>query len=204
MKRLILILMLIVPLTMKAEGVHEYGFKRITFGAEWSYIASFHYGIHHNFFSEEGYRVNLNQQAMGYWSNGEVHLHVGYNLTNDWNLAFYTGFAGVHNFNHVMPMTLRATRYFKENEKSDRFFCFIDGGSGVCLKARPQMTATGKAGGGYRISLSKTTKMDILLAYRMSLVHPEIVFDGYTVTDDKTNRNNAYVSSFSIGVSLSF
>lgn len=202
MKRLITILMLIVPLTMKAEGGDEGRLRHFTFGAEWSYIASFHYGIHHNFFSQEGYRVDLNQQDLGYWSNGEAHLHFGYNLNKDWNIALYAGISGVRDFNFTLPVSLRATRYFGENIRTDRFLCFIDAGSGVCIKVNPQMTASGKIGGGYRLSLSPTTKLDLIIAYRMSLVHPDVIFDGYTVPFEKINRNNAYVSSFSIGISL--
>lgn len=204
MKRFIAILIILVPLVLQAEGSQEHRLKRLTFGAEWNYIASYHYGVHHNFFSQEGYRVDLNQQALGYRSNGDVYLHIGYNFNNDWNLSLYTGYAGVYGFNKTLPMSLRMTRFFQENGKTDRWLCFVDAGSGVCIKVNPQMTATGKIGGGYRLSLSRTTKMDLLFAYRMSLVHPEIVFDGYVVPKEMTNRNNAYVSAFSIGISLSF
>lgn len=204
MKRFIAILAILVPLALQAEGSQSHRLKRLTFGAEWNYIASYHYGVHHNFFSQEGYRVDINQQALGYRSNGDVYLHVGYNFNNDWNLSLYTGYAGVYGFNKTLPLSLRMTRYFQENGQADRLLCFIDAGSGVCIKVNPQMTVTGKIGGGYRLSLSRTTKMDFLFAYRMSLVHPEIIFDGYIVPKEMTNRNNAYVSAFSIGISLSF
>ena len=178
--------------------------SRLTFGAEWSFISSFHCRVHHNFFSEEGYRVDLNQRSMGYENNGELELHCGYNLDNDWNLSLHTGFVGIYNIGNAIPVSLRLTRFFKENKVGDRWLCYIDAGSGVCLKENPQMIGVGKIGGGYRLSLSKTTKMDFLLAYRTSLTHPKVVFDGYVVPFEKTNRNNAFVTALSLGISLTF
>lgn len=195
---------LILPFALQAgeKGARQH--KRFTFGAEWNFISSCHCGIHHNFFSQEGYRVDLNQQSFGFESNGEVNLHCGYDLDRKWNLSLYTGFVGIYDIGNAIPVSLRLTRFFKENGIGDRWLCYIDAGTGVCLKEDPQMTATGKIGGGYRLSLSKTTKMDILLACRLSLTHPQIVYDGYRIPFEMTNRNNAYVSAISIGLSLTF
>lgn len=179
-------------------------FKRITFGAEWSYIASFYSSTHHNFFSEDGYRVDINQRESGYESNGEALVHCGYSFNDRWNLSMYAGLTGIYDIGNSIPVSLRLTRYFNEKGTGDRWLCFIDGGSGICLKKHPQAIASGKIGGGYRISLSRTTKMDLTAAFRTSLTHPEIVYDGYAIPMEKTNRNNAFISAFSIGISLSF
>ena len=178
--------------------------SRFTFGAEWSFISSFHSVIHHNFFSEEGYRMDLIQWNMGYESNGEVELHCGYNLSDFWNISLHAGFAGIYDIGNAIPVSVRVTRFFNENKVGDRWLCYLDMGSGVCIKQNPQMIAVAKAGGGYRISLSRTTKMDFLLALRTSLTHPYIVMDGYIVPFDKINRNNAFISALSLGISLTF
>lgn len=189
-------------LTAGEKGIAS--FKRFTFGTEWGFVSSFHCGIHHNFFSAEGYRVDINRQNVGFESNGDLYLHFGYNLNNLWNIALYAGFAGIYDIGNSIPVSLRLTRLFGEDGRGDRWLCFLDAGSGVCLKKNPQMIAVGKIGGGYRMSLSRSTKMDVLIAYRMSLTHPEIIFDGYTVPYEMTNRNNAYVSALSLGISLTF
>ena len=84
--------------------------SRLTFGAEWSFISSFHCRVHHNFFSEEGYRVDLNQRNMGYESNGELELHCGYDIDNNWNLSLHTGF---------VEYTTSATRYRYHSDLPD-------------------------------------------------------------------------------------
>lgn len=200
-KVLIVIVLLLLPLGLISK---EKGSRRLTYGAEWNYIASFHCGTHYNFFSEEGYRVDLNQQTFDYESNGDVYLHCGYNIKENWNISLYSGIAGIYDIGKSVPVSLRFTRYFKEDGRGDRWLCYLDAGSGICLKQNPQMIAVGKIGCGYRMSLSKSTKMDFIIAYRMSLTHSPIVFDGYPVPFEMTNRNNAYVSALSLGISLTF
>lgn len=205
MKRIIIIFMLIsISTGIHADVRTPRNGSRLTFGAEWSFISSFSCRVHHNFFSEEGYRVDFNQRSWDYESNGELELHCGYDLNNDWNISLHTGFVGIYDIGNAIPVSLRLTRLFREDRAGDRWLCYIDTGTGVCLKENPQMIAVGKAGGGYRLSLSKTTKMDILLACRTSLTHPKVFFDGYTVPFEKTNRNNAFVTSLSLGISLTF
>lgn len=206
MKRLLLILSALLLLSDVIVGRERVEDKscRMTFGAEWSYIASFHCGIHHNFFSEEGYRVDLNHTSFGYKSNGDVYLHAGIELHRKWNISMYTGLAGVYDIGKIIPISLRATRYFKSNQMGDRWFSFLDAGTGVCIKKEPQAALVGKLGGGYRIALSEVSNLDFVFAYRVTLTHPEIVFDDYKVPINMTNRNNAYISAISIGISLSF
>lgn len=206
MKKLILILSALFMLSdiMSCREKGEDRSCRFTFGAEWNYIGSFHCGIHHNFFSEEGYRVDLNHTSFGYKSNGDIYLHAGIDLREKWNISLYTGLAGVYDIGKIIPMSVRATRYFKANVMGDRWFSFLDAGSGVCIKKEPQATLVGKVGAGYRIALSPVSSLDFILAYRMTLTHPEIIYDGYEVLINMTNRNNAYISAISIGLSLSF
>ena len=60
----------------------------------------------------------------------------------------------------------------------------------------------GKAGGGYRISLSRSVKLDMLLSYRCS--YAEIPFsDQYgPVSDDRIRRNNNYLSAINLGIGI--
>ena len=62
---------MVIQLSLCAESRKTHD-DRITFGAEWSYIASLHCNIHHNFYAEEGYRVNLRYSNFRYMSNGEI------------------------------------------------------------------------------------------------------------------------------------
>ena len=203
MKRLIPFIIIVLQL-LPAQKAAAQDLKRITMGVDWGYVSSFHCGRHDNFFSEIGYRVDVESQSLGYKSNGEVYMHCGYNLNNNWNLSVYAGIEGIYDIHKVIPVSLRATRYFKQNSLGDRWFTFLDGGSGISLTSHPQAIATGKAGCGYRFSLSTATKLDFVASYRMTLTHPELIYDGYRIPKDMINRNNAYVSGISIGLALTF
>jgi hypothetical protein len=66
------------------------------------------------------------------------------------------------------------------------------------------MILTGKAGCGYRLSLSRDTKLDFIAAWRILLTHPDIYYYGMEVSPGRINRNNAYISAISFGIALSF
>lgn len=203
MKRSIIIsIMLFIPFIMNGMKVYDPELKRFTFGTEWGYVSSFHCGMHHNFFSDVGYRVDIRSQDFGYLSNADAYLHFGYNLDENWNLSLYAGIAGVYDIHKIIPLSIRTTRYFRPSAKDDRWFAFLDAGSGISTSSHPQATLNGKLGAGYRISLSRAAKLDFSLAFRMTLTHPEIEYDGYLVDFSKINRNNAYVSAIAISMTL--
>lgn len=205
MKRfLIIISSLIVSVINMAAGNDIVKPQRFTWGIEWGYVASFHYGIHYNFFSEDGYRVDLNSNRFAYQGNGDVYIHLGYNINDRLNLSVYSGLTGLHDFHKAIPLSLRLSRYFDINSSMDKMLVFADAGSGICIKENAQAIVTGKIGGGYRIALSPSSSIDILLAYRMTLTHPTVTYEKDIVPMNRINRNNAYISAISVGIGLNF
>ena len=204
MKRSVIILFMMFPFLMSGRERTDCESKGFSFGCEWGYIASFHYGEHHNFFSEEGYRVDYRNERFRYHTNAEVMLHIGYDLNQSWNISLNAGYAGIFDMHHAIPISLRATRMFRRNSYGDRWFTFLDLGSGIDLKKETQALLCGKVGGGYRIALSRESGLDFLFSYRMTLAHPEVSYDGYPVRLEKINRNNAYISALSVGIRLTF
>ena len=201
MKRGLLTYILIIAAFISARGT---GMPEITFGAEWGYMPSLFYGHHYNFFDPDGFRVDDKDTSFGYFTNGEVTLHVGYNFNEYWNLSFHTGYSGAGSFAPVVPMSLRITRYWGDNHLSDRWLTFAECGSGISIKKRPQEIFTGKVGGGYRLSLSRFTKLDFIAAFRMLYTHPDIMHYGYEIDRIWTNRNDGHVGSLFFGLSLTF
>ncbi len=197
------ILLILLPVTLSAEERTSEA-KRLTFGAEWGYICTFFGGYHNNFYSPDGWRVDENEFGGVFYNNVEVYIHIGYNFGEKWNLSLYTGYAGVQGKHHCIPFSIRGTRFFNADCKGDRWFSFIDLGSGISIKKRPQEILTGKVGGGYRISLSERTKLDFLASLRATYSHTDIIFGNTEISHDRINRNNAYGCSVSLGVSLSF
>ena len=179
------ILLILLPVTLSAEERTSEA-KRLTFGAEWGYICTFFGGYHNNFYSPDGWRVDENEFGGVFYNNVEVYLHIGYNFGEKWNLSLYTGYAGVQDRLHCIPFSIRGTRFFNADCKGDRWFSFIDLGSGI------------------GISLSERTKLDFLASLRATYSHTDIIFGNTEISHDRINRNNAYGCSVSLGVSLSF
>lgn len=204
MNRLAVICTLLFAFLTSAQAQPSEDFPRITYGAEWSYVASAFSAYHYNYFSPEGYRYNSKGALPGFVGNGEGLLHVGYNVTDSWNLAVYTGYTGISDIHNAIPVSFRATRFFKQDKKGDRWFTFADAGTGISIKKQPQEIAVLKIGGGYRVSLSRDTKLDFNAALRCTYTHPDIYFEHEIISQRWINRNNAIVVSASVGMAVTF
>ena len=204
MKRLTVICTLLFVFLSSAGAQTEDDFPRITYGVEWSYVASGFSAYHYNYFSPEGYRYNSKGTSSGFVGNGEGLLHVGYNVTDNWNLAIYAGLTGISDIHNVVPVSFRATRFFTKNMNGDRWFTFADAGTGISIKKHPQEIVALKIGGGYRVSLSRDTKLDFNAALRCTYTHPDIYFEHEIISQRWINRNNAIVVSASVGMAVTF
>ena len=178
--------------------------QRFTFGAEWSYCATFLSGYRYYFIAPEGYREDMKADDFRYCTNGEVFLHGGCNLNANWNLSLFVGYTGLGSYHDGIPVSLRATRYFGGDPQKDRWFAFGDFGSGISLKTKPSELITAKIGCGYRISLSRVSKLDFLASLRFVHTHPDIMYYGYSIQSDDIGRNDGYIMSASIGIGLTF
>lgn len=203
MKRISLIATLLLLSSIFVNG-QDSSMPKITYGVEWGYIAVFYSGYHHNFFAPEGYRVDPRGHEFVYDSNAEACMNIGYNFNEKYNLALYMGLSAIEDYHHTVPVSLRLTRYHGGNHLSDRWFSFVDLGSGISIKSHPQEILTGKIGGGYRISLSRSAKLDFLVALRSVLTHPDIEYYGTEIDYSSINRNNAYISAISLSMALTF
>lgn len=200
MKKLVICILCLLPIIGRADE----RLPRITFGAEWSYMATIFSGYHYNYFSPEGYRFNVDGTDFHLYNNGEVLLHLGYNINECWNISAYTGIAGIADYHNSIPINVRATRYFGHNPLKDRWFSFVDLGTGITVKRPVEGILSVKAGGGYRISLSRDTKIDLLGAVRYTYTQPQVYHDNITISHEDTNRNDAHLVSLSFGLSLTF
>ena len=203
MKRAYAILIFLLLFTSVAEARKD-EVQRFTFGAEWGYVGVFYSGYHHNFFSPEGYRADPREYGFNTISNVEGYVHGGYNLSDKYNISLYMGLTALMKYHHAIPVSVRLTRYYKTNNLGDRWFGFIDLGSGVSIKKEPDMMLSGKIGAGYRMSLSRRTSLDFIAGLRTVLTHPDIYYYGTLIPQDKINRNNAYMSALSLSISLTF
>ena len=203
MNKLSLILLLSCALSLKSYA-QEQSYPRFTYGVEWSYISTLHSTWHYNFFSPEGYRMNTRGSETMYRSNGEAYVNAGYNFDENWNLSLYIGLTGLNDLHKAVPVTLRGTYYFGCNPLSDRWFSYMEAGSGISLKLPSQEIFACKAGGGYRISLSRNTKIDFMLAVKVTYTHPDIFYDQVKIDFNKINKNGMALTSIALGMGVRF
>ncbi len=197
-----MLILLILSAFIFNTNAQEQSFPRFTYGVEWSYTATIHSIWHYNFFSPDGYRVDLKGNEMMYSSNGEAYVNAGYNFNENWNLSLYIGIAGISTLHKAVPVCLRGTYLFGNDPSDDRWFAFAEAGSGLSLKIPPQEIFSCKAGGGYRISLSRNTKIDFLMAVKVSYDHPDITYDDVKIDFNKINRNGMTLTSVSVGMAI--
>lgn len=205
-KRILCIMLIICSFNINVNGQSGISdsFSRLSFGAEWSYIGTVHYSSWYNYFSTDGYRVDKDMNAHGYWNNAETLLHVGYNFSPHWNLSLYTGVSGFADIHNAIPVSIRATYCFGDDPLKDRWLTFMDIGTGVSIKTQPQEIWTCKIGGGYRITLSRDTKLDFIASFRLTCTHPQVIDSGEVIALEWINMNLALLQSFSIGMSITF
>lgn len=205
MKRGLTIVIMLFLLGVSAAGkTPPSSTPGFTFGCQWDYCGTFLTGLDQYFFAPEGFRETIKSNSHTFLSNGESAIHAGYNFNDNWNLSLYIGYTAVGEYHRAVPVTLRATRYYGDNSLSDRWFSFIDFGSGVTIKNNPKEIITGKLGGGYRLSLSKYTKLDFIMSLHAIYTHPDVIYYNETISDKDIIRNEGYICSLSCGIGITF
>lgn len=63
---------------------------------------------------------------------------------------------------------------------------------------------TAKIGGGYRLSLSRVSKLDFLIALRYIYTHPDVTYYGETIDFSNVSRSNGHVLGASLGIGFTF
>ena len=178
--------------------------KKFTYGVGYSYAATIYSFEYHYFKNHEGAREIIKKGSFIYDSDNEFSLHCGYNFNNYWNLSLYAGYTGIGKFHKAIPISIRATRYFGDNPLSDRWFTFLDLGSGISIQRQPDWIISSKVGGGYRLSLSRRTKLDFLLLLRAVHTHPDIRIYDHAAVPENVYRNEGVIGSLAFGFELTF
>ncbi|MGM9735295.1 MAG: hypothetical protein ACI3ZL_02680 [Candidatus Cryptobacteroides sp.] len=176
----------------------------VTYGVEWGYVASVLSSVHYNFYSLEGSRVDIKESESIFRSDAEMEIHVGVNLGKMWNLSLYSGYTNIAHLTPAVPISLRLTRFYGKNPLNDRWMTYVGLGGGIALNQTEQAILGARIGGGYRVSLSRITKLDILVSCKMDYLNPDIVYYGHAIPPESINRNNAFMTAFTIGLGITF
>lgn len=208
-KLICLILLLSASLPACAGGVRERDFSRVTFGVEGSFAGAFLSYRHSNYISNYGYRIDRKTFRHNFHGNGEILLHVGCNISPCVNLSLYSGYSGACPEGRIFPFDLRLTWFPSEKTDKDRWFAFLDAGPALNRTGKVSTLAgTGKLGGGYRISITRSVKMDFLVSLRQVFLkdmHLKAnIADNQYVDENKIRRNNTAYTAVTIGIGLTF
>ncbi|MCD8312665.1 MAG: hypothetical protein LUC24_00720 [Bacteroidales bacterium] len=172
-----------------------------TFGTEWGYSANFNHSYHYNYTSTNG-RVDTRGNFMCLRNNGYITVHGGVNCGSHLNLSVYAGYEGIYKGQAIVPVTLRGTWLFGRNPLSQRWLAFLDGGWAVS-PSQYDAGAIARAGAGYRIPLSRSVKLDLMLSYEYKYASIDIYDEGgAVVAADRVRRDDNYFSSINISLGI--
>ncbi len=186
--------------TYYVENGHS---PRITYGLEWTYSALLAEIYHHNYTSPTG-RVDNKGIKANYINNGFALAHVGINCNRRLNISLYGGYGCIHREERAFPLSLRWTWFYGKQSTASRWFNYFDAGCAFRTHGI-NPSAIAKIGGGYRVSLSRSVKLDLMVAYQFAYGHLTIDDeDGDEVPQSRIRRNDNYINSinFSIGITL--
>lgn len=210
------ILLIVVPAVLsfattaeaREPSVTAKPYPLFTFGIEGGYFATHAAYRHVNFVSSFGYRVDSKTWDKGYHSNGEILLHAGINVSGNVNLSLYTGYAGMNKQEYTYPFTLRCTYLFGKPEDTCRWYAFADAGTGVDdTDSAQKLSYIAKIGGGYRITLSRSSKLDFMLTLRNIITSPDVNDRGVAagfVTGERLRMSRGTYLSLGLGIGLTF
>ncbi|MCD8206716.1 MAG: hypothetical protein LUD72_02130 [Bacteroidales bacterium] len=174
-----------------------------TYGLEWGYSANVNHAYHYNYTSPIG-RIDIRENDMCFKNNAYVSAHFGLNCSRHFNLAIFGGYESIYRGQAVIPLSMRGTWLFGKNTMGSRWLAFLDGGWAFSTSDY-KAGAIGKAGAGYRISLSRSVKLDFMLSYEFASTDVDVYDEaGDRVSPSRIRRNDNYFSSinFSIGLTL--
>jgi len=173
MKKLAAVITLILCTSLLYAGK-----PRISYGLEWGYSATFLKTSQHNYICNEGYRIIENPVTWRYFSNGSVLANLGVSLTDNFNMSVYSGLLGVYSKRWMVPIELRM-RWCPSGLYSDGLIFHAGAAANFPTSSLYETGFRAIAGIGYRLAVSGSISVDLLLSYNFTL-------DSETIIDPDT------------------
>lgn len=186
----------------KAEKPEEVRQRKVfSYGVELRYLALLEAFNHSNYISEEGGRVDQISQSYHYNTVARVLLGCGCNIGEHVNLSLYSGYQGISKRERIIPILLRPTFLFgEESVARARGLLFLSGGVGLKLsRGTFGVPILAEVGGGYRVPLFGSVKLDFLASVCSIFWHPSIIHDA-----EQIRRSNQLDLALALGVALNF
>lgn len=202
------------PDTSPADGIYtetrgssEHGFfSRLRGGVEWGYTQGIWHWYHYNYLTDAMARVNSEDGRFVVSSNGHIYAYIGYQIGRRWQLDLISGWAGIWQDRRVVPIDLRATRYFS-GLNNNGFKAFFEVGELISHNVAGSDFPSNimKLGGGFRIMLTSRSAVDLSLSLQRCIDHPADIHDpayNYDVAPDHLRRSDTSYTGINFSISI--
>lgn len=204
MKKLIISLLVFLSCLVSSAG-QEGRAVRVFYGLEWGYSAVVLNSYHYNYTDpEDGYRVDVNETAPNYHSNGMLYLRTGLEFARHFSASVNLGWQGIKQDTRIIPVFLRENYHFNGNRDSGALI-FVSQGIGF-HSDKKFLSILGQFGGGYRVALSHKNSMDLLLGLQLCTDAPKVPDkeNGSYISEEFIRSSKASYGAINLSISISF
>ena len=181
-------------------------FNRLRVGLEWGYTQTFFLARSYTYISDDGYRVYEKSVGFHWSANAQILAQAGYILGERSLVSLCAGYMGMGKDNRLLPLALRYT-FFPRAVYNDGFFVYGQGGVAWHVHTTAGKTAVlGVLGGGYRVRLSDTCNLDLLVGLKGLIDRPAIPDPARpgSIPEQNIRRNIAGYCALDFSVAVSF
>ncbi|MCI5717661.1 MAG: hypothetical protein MR292_04640 [Alistipes sp.] len=137
------------------------------------------------------------------FSGGSVHLGTGYKFTDHFTLGAEAGMLFQYN-DYALPLYATATYYYGQSKGNlrHRWFNYVNLGPQFYFSGRTKTGAMAAAGGGVRVILAGSLKMDLQLGYQLNMHRPDICDTGKYDIPAANVRYKEYTHLLQVGINF--
>ena len=178
----------------------------LDYGVEWGYSASVWESYHYNYTSPSGARIDTRDSHFSYKSNGHLYGFAGIRFARHFAADALVGWAGIYEGRRVVPVTLRASCFWKGYDR-DGWKTFLEAGRCFADSFAGKPVYVAKLGTGYRMMLDRRFALDLALSLQGAYDHPLDVYDKgreEAVQDANLRRSDSGYLSLNFSLALCF
>lgn len=198
-----MIILLLTMLSCAVSTAQEKGRARFIYGLEWGYTATVMNSYKYNYTDpDEGFNVNKEGTDIILNSNGLLMGSMGIESFGHLTSRLEFGWSGIKQERRVFPVLIKEAYHFRKCSENGAMV-FISGGAAFHLK-ESFISTIGQAGAGYRIALSSSNAMDLMVGFQLCTDSPKIYENNAYIPDESVRKSSATYGALNLSVALSF
>lgn len=174
--------------------------RRFFFTAEAGYMTDFRLMSHFNYIAEEGYRVDVKDYALLYFTDAWISAGAGVRIGRHFDLSLKAGYRSIGSKDALVPVLLCPRVVF--GEAGDRLRGLLHAEAGPAFRGSAgadRVATTGRLGGGLRIETGSRAKLEFLGGLNGTLWHP---LPSDIVNIKEIRRNNEVLLGLNFGMAV--